>query len=153
VLATTVLSGAQTLRMSDHSEVVYRTGEHFVEYPDRVGQVVNATDQVTTVAASAIVPRGNAITTVLPSLNCLYFTETKHSLCMGFRTYWEAFGGLAVYGYPITEEVADSNGVTVQWFERARFEWRPGTWPERYDVHLGRIGTELVEQRGIGLTP
>jgi hypothetical protein len=84
--------------------------------------------------------------------DCIYFPETGHSLCAGFRAYWEHFGGLAVYGYPISGEFVDGSGHTVQWFERARFEWHPGAWPERYDVLLGRIGVEL-EQQGFGATP
>jgi hypothetical protein len=84
--------------------------------------------------------------------DCQYFAETKQSLCFGFRAYWEQYGGLAIFGYPITAEVKDANGVTVQWFERARFEWHPGAWPERHDVLLGRIGAELAETIGIGFT-
>ena len=35
----------------------------------------------------------------------------------------------------------------MQWFERARFEWHPGVWPERYDVLLGLLGRELTAGR------
>ncbi len=77
---------------------------------------------------------------------CVYFLATQHNLCAGFRSYWEQFGGLAVYGMPITEEFVE-NGVTVQYFERARFEWHPGVWPERYDVLLGLLGNEVTEGR------
>jgi len=77
---------------------------------------------------------------------CVYFLATQHNLCAGFRSYWEQFGGLAVYGMPITEEFVE-NGVTVQYFERARFEWHPGVWPERYDVLLGLLGNEVTAGR------
>jgi len=30
----------------------------------------------------------------------------------------------------------------VQYFERARFEWHPGSAPGRFDVLLGRLGAE-----------
>ncbi|MBX5446465.1 MAG: hypothetical protein IRZ30_14980, partial [Sphaerobacter sp.] len=73
-------------------------------------------------------------------------------LCGGFRTYWETFGGLAVYGLPISEEFQEVNPdtglvYTVQYFERQRFEWHPGEWPERYDVMLGRIGVQVLDAR------
>ncbi len=77
-----------------------------------------------------------------------YFPETGHWVGHGFLRYWERFGGLAVYGYPLTEEYQDpETGLTMQWFERARFEWHPGEWPERYDVLLGRLGAQLLARR------
>ncbi|HUY98890.1 MAG TPA: hypothetical protein VMU89_00965, partial [Thermomicrobiaceae bacterium] len=66
-----------------------------------------------------------------------YFPETRHWVAHGFLNYWNRFGGLAAFGYPISEEFV-ANGVTVQYFERARFEWHPGAWPARFDVLLGR---------------
>ena len=70
-----------------------------------------------------------------------FFPETGHNLCGGFRDYWNQFGGLAIYGFPISEEFQERNPddgqvYTVQYFERQRFEWHPDGWPERYDVML-----------------
>jgi len=81
-----------------------------------------------------------------PSPACIYFPQTRHNLCFGFRAYWEQFGGLATFGYPITEEFQE-NGLTVQYFERARFEWHPGQFPQRYDVLLGLLGDEVTAGR------
>jgi peptidoglycan/xylan/chitin deacetylase (PgdA/CDA1 family) len=75
-----------------------------------------------------------------------YFPETGHWLSHGFLGYWERFGGLPIFGYPLTEEFQE-NGVTVQYFERARFEWHPGVWPERYDVLLGLLGNVATAGR------
>jgi len=75
---------------------------------------------------------------------CVYFPETQHNLCAGFRAYWEHFGGLAAFGYPLSEEFVE-DGMVVQYFERARFEWHPGVWPERFDVLLTRLGAEAIE--------
>jgi peptidoglycan/xylan/chitin deacetylase (PgdA/CDA1 family) len=75
-----------------------------------------------------------------------YFPETGHWLSHGFLAYWQRYGGLALFGYPLTEEV-QKNGLTVQYFERARFEWHPGAWPERMDVLLGRLGMILTDHR------
>jgi peptidoglycan/xylan/chitin deacetylase (PgdA/CDA1 family) len=82
--------------------------------------------------------------------HCTYFPQTGHTLCHGFRGYWERFGGLAIFGFPISQEFREVNPDTgnvyvVQYFERQRFEWRPGEWPERYDVMLGRLGAHLLE--------
>lgn len=79
--------------------------------------------------------------------SCTFFEPTGHTLCHGFRDYWEQFGGLAIYGYPISEEFLEVNPDTgetyvVQYFERQRFEWHPGVWPERHDVLLGRVGAQ-----------
>ncbi|MGA7669839.1 MAG: serine hydrolase [Nitrolancea sp.] len=72
---------------------------------------------------------------------CIYFDETHQNLCGGFVAYWEQFGGLALFGYPISSEF-NEDGTTVQYFERARFEWHPGSDPEHFDVLLGRLGAE-----------
>ena len=66
-----------------------------------------------------------------------FFPETKHNLGHGFRDFWQANGGLAQFGFPITEEFVE-NGVSVQYFERARFEYRDGS------VTLARLGAELT---------
>lgn len=75
-----------------------------------------------------------------------YFPETGQWLSHGFLRYWEHFGGLQVFGYPISGELRE-NGRTVQYLERARLEWHPGAWPERYDVLLGLLGVELTAGR------
>src|SRR5439155_21693006 len=81
-----------------------------------------------------------------PKPGCSYMAATQHNLCAGFRTYWQRFGGLAIYGNPISEEFVE-NGFTVQYFERARFEWHPGAAPARGDVLLGLLGNELTADR------
>jgi len=84
-----------------------------------------------------------------------YFPETGYSVSHGFLAYWNHFGGLPVFGYPITDEYTDAeSGFVTQYFERARFEWHPGAWPERYDVELGLLGVELAQRNGlIGTAP
>lgn len=70
-----------------------------------------------------------------------YFPATGHSLGGGFYTYWQQNGGLALFGLPLSEEFKE-NGLTVQWFERARFEYHPelvGTGKAIQLSHLGSI--------------
>jgi peptidoglycan/xylan/chitin deacetylase (PgdA/CDA1 family) len=80
--------------------------------------------------------------------HCTYFSATGHRLCFGFRDYWSARGGLAIFGYPISEEFPEVNPDTgqtyiVQYFERARFEWHPEKAPP-WNVLLGRLGAEVL---------
>jgi hypothetical protein len=82
---------------------------------------------------------------------CTYFPETQHNACLGFGAFWSHYGGLEAFGYPVTEEFtwvdpATHQPITMQYFERARFEWHPGSAPERFDVVLGRLGAERVAQ-------
>lgn len=77
-----------------------------------------------------------------------FFPETGHFLSWGFKDYWEDHGGLPVFGYPLSEEFTE-NGQTVQYFERARFEWHPEHAGTPYVVLLGRLGADRVDQDGI----
>lgn len=79
-----------------------------------------------------------------------YFPETGHYLANGFRTFWERFGGIESFGYPISEEFEEFDPTsgqfrTVQYFERARFSWQPGSPAAIDGVVLDRIGVELAE--------
>jgi len=96
------------------------------------------------------VPGGPIVACAAPAQGAgsIFFPQTGHNLSHGFKSYWEMYGGLAIFGYPITEEFIEE-GATVQYFERARFEWRPGSWPERYDVELGLLGDWVATQRNL----
>lgn len=71
-----------------------------------------------------------------------YFGETGQTIAGPFRRFWDAKGGLAIFGLPITAE-AREGGANVQYFERARFELQPGSSV----VTLGHLGRELYERR------
>jgi hypothetical protein len=78
------------------------------------------------------------------------FAETGHCISGRIRTFWEANGGLIVFGLPITpqrEEIIEGRPLQVQWFERNRLELHPENAPP-YDVLLGRLGAEYVAQTG-----
>lgn len=78
---------------------------------------------------------------------CRYFTETRHSVCPPFITYWERNGGLERFGYPISEAreetVGDWTG-TVQYFERRRMEHHLENRGTQYEVLLGLLGSEVL---------
>jgi murein DD-endopeptidase MepM/ murein hydrolase activator NlpD len=79
-----------------------------------------------------------------------YFSETGHSLSYAFLTYWNTRGGLAIYGYPTSEEIIEK-GYTVQYFERARFEYHPENKGTPYEVQLGLLGSWALERAGYSL--
>jgi hypothetical protein len=79
----------------------------------------------------------------------MYFHETQHSLSEPFLSYWRAYGGLAVFGYPISEPAAeesftDGKTYTVQYFQRNRFEHHPENVAP-YDVLLGLLGRDALD--------
>ena len=76
-----------------------------------------------------------------------HFEETGHTIRGAFRTYWETSGGLPRFGLPISKEFSEAHGnqqLTVQYFERARFEWHPDV--DGGKVLLGLIGREYAER-------
>lgn len=68
-----------------------------------------------------------------------YYEQTGHTLGGAIAQYWRSNGGLAIFGYPISEELAE-NGLTVQYFEKARIEVN-----SKGQVSLGRLGAELLD--------
>ncbi len=97
--------------------------------------------------------------------DCTFVSATSHWLCRGFRDYWNSHGlefgdagvsyreSLALFGYPISDEYVDpSTGNTVQYFERARFEYHPGN-PSPYKVELGLLGQPSWQAAAGNTTP
>ncbi len=74
-----------------------------------------------------------------------YFPETGHTVQGAFLAYWESHGGLAQQGYPLSEEIPETSDLdrqpyTVQYFERAIFEWHPEYAGTPYAVLLSLLG-------------
>lgn len=90
--------------------------------------------------------------------NCQFFPETGHRLCFGFKSYWQTHGlnlgdpgvsyreSLALFGFPLSEEF-QQEGLLVQYFERAVFEYHPGN-PDPYRVLLRRLDAQTLASRG-----
>jgi hypothetical protein len=80
-----------------------------------------------------------------------FFPETKQTVRGGFWKYWQGNGGLAQQGFPISGELQEKSDLdgktyTVQYFERAVFEWHPeNPWP--YDVLLTQLGTLRYKEK------
>lgn len=79
---------------------------------------------------------------------------TGHSVCFTFLDFYKANGGPAQFGNPISPfESAD--GVIVQYFEGARFEWRADRGAEKWVVisDLGRLYFDLQNEDPAHLKP
>lgn len=91
---------------------------------------------------------------------CQFFAETGHNICGNILTAWRASGleldgvagknqneNLSLFGLPLSDpqiETIDGRQITVQWFERARFELHPENSPPN-DVLLGLLGAEVLQ--------
>jgi Domain of unknown function (DUF4352) len=78
------------------------------------------------------------------------FAETGYCIDGRIREFWEQNGGLAVFGYPISnleQTLIDGNPITLQRFERNRIELHPNN-QRPYDVQLGRLGADRLGQQG-----
>jgi len=76
-----------------------------------------------------------------PTPTSLYFPQTGHSVQGDFLRFFNARGGLAIFGYPLTE--AFQEGVRfVQYFQRARMEAFPEN-PDPDKIQLGLLGVQL----------
>ncbi|MCO5176013.1 MAG: hypothetical protein M9890_03425 [Thermomicrobiales bacterium] len=84
--------------------------------------------------------------------NVTWHPETGHGVGWGFRDFWEANGGLPVFGHPLTDEFTqalnEGDGRPAQFFERQRFEWHAENVGTPYEVLLGRLGAELLVSQG-----
>jgi hypothetical protein len=82
-----------------------------------------------------------------PLKGARYFPETGHNLNSGFHELWEQQGGLASFGYPISEEqpvpIGDQT-YPVQYFERARFEYHPEWIGTPWSSTLSPLGQQVL---------
>lgn len=86
------------------------------------------------------------------SAGSVLFSETGKHLGGIFLSYWQTHGGLAQQGYPISDEfteITDLDGkpYTVQYFERAVFEYHPELAGTPYEVLLSQLGTFRYKQK------
>ena len=75
-----------------------------------------------------------------------YFAATGLTMAGEFTGYFDAHGGVPVFGYPISEATQE-NGYLVQYFERERLEYHPENAGTPFEVLLGRLGAELTAHR------
>ena len=93
----------------------------------------------------------------LPGSGSQSFPQTGKTTAGIFLDYWNNNGGLAQQGYPISDvigEISDLDGkpYTVQYFERAVFEYHPENQPP-YNVLLSQLGTFQYKRKYPGGAP
>jgi hypothetical protein len=82
------------------------------------------------------------------SANIQYFPETGHNIRGDFLQFYKSVKDpKLVFGYPITEQMTSKDGKTVQYFQRARFEFQSDL-PEAQRIQLTPIGQKSYEQGG-----
>ena len=83
-----------------------------------------------------------------------YFPETGHNVGPAFLAYWNKFGGLQNFGYPLSELLIETNAsdgkqYQVMYFERGRFEYHPENIATDYSVLLGQLGRERIDRANV----
>ncbi|RRR68669.1 MAG: vanomycin resistance protein VanB [Candidatus Viridilinea halotolerans] len=84
-----------------------------------------------------------------PDPERVFFPESGHTLGGAFGWFWQSNGGLAAFGYPISEEFEEgdeASGTTrlVQYFERARLVYHPEYVGEPGEVTITPLGRQLL---------
>src|SRR6266540_6814588 len=71
-----------------------------------------------------------------------FFPETGHNVKGEFLHFYKSVNNpLLVFGYPITEQIQSTDGKTVQYFQRARFE-----------LHADLPGNQRIQLTALGQT-
>jgi len=83
----------------------------------------------------------------------VWFQETRHSVSGKILEYWNRYGGLKQFGFPLSEQfqeisATDGKTYTVQYFERNRFELHPEK-AAPYEVELGLLGVQQYKTQPI----
>jgi peptidoglycan hydrolase-like amidase len=131
-----ITEGGLTVQYFQRARFEYHPAHAGTPYEVQLGLLGEA------LTAGRAFPRGEPFP---PSADHLYFPETGHGVHYAFLRFFQRNGGVDLFGYPISEEFQEG-GFTVQYFQRARFEYHPEL-PERYRVSLGLIGTEYLSLR------
>ena len=69
MLLVTVLRGEQTVRDEQGNESIYKAGESFTETPGEYLEIGNAGQELVTVSAAALLPKGAALSTTKEGIN------------------------------------------------------------------------------------
>ncbi|MCB0063452.1 MAG: cupin domain-containing protein [Caldilineaceae bacterium] len=69
MLLVTVLQGEQTVRDEQGNETIYKAGESFTETPGEYLEIGNAGQELVTVSAAALLPKGATLTTTKEGVN------------------------------------------------------------------------------------
>ena len=80
------------------------------------------------------------------TLACRNYAETGFPVCFAFLEFFDQYGGVSQFGYPISGFEYHENMI-VQYFEKARLEWQP--WkPEGQRVIVSNLGRMYFDSLG-----
>ncbi len=74
-----------------------------------------------------------------------YYPQTGHTVKQGFLAFFDYYGGLDLFGYPISEMIVEADGRVTQWFQKAQLEWKPG--PAGGQIRLTALGEMAYKRR------
>ncbi|KXK11517.1 MAG: ErfK/YbiS/YcfS/YnhG family protein [Chloroflexi bacterium OLB14] len=77
---------------------------------------------------------------------CRLYAETGYSVCLEFLEFFDTYGGVAQFGYPISGFEYHENKL-VQYFEKARLEWQPNMLAGQRVV-VSNLGYEYFNRIG-----
>ena len=82
------------------------------------------------------------------STGCQIFPESglRYPVCFAFLDFFNSYGGVAQFGYPISN-FEHREGMIVQYFQHARFEWHPEL-PTGNRVLLTDLGYTYFKKKG-----
>ncbi len=130
--------------------VQYFERSRFEYHPENKasGNIVQLTNVGRIIAAGRTEPAFVPQPVIPGGTDRAYFVQSQHSLGGLFKKYFDTYGGVAVFGFPISEETIEpipTDGVayTVQYFERARFEFHP-EGGDGNAIVLGQLGRQLL---------
>lgn len=172
MLLVTVLKGEQTVRDEQGNEKIYKAGESFTETPGDYLEIGNAGQELVTVSAAALLPKGAALSTtkegiktdnappgpttvyknVLPVTKALGEFELVQLVVdfpAGTWTPSHTHGGeLLVTVLSGEQTVRDEQGAEKTYKAGESFTETPGEYLE-----IGNAGQELVTASALALLP
>jgi hypothetical protein len=89
-----------------------------------------------------------------PPAASTFFPATGHNLSHAFRAFWEEHGGYPIFGFPISEAFTEypegsEHPYTVQYFERARLDYRLEHPGSESSVQVGKLGHIYAKTQGV----
>jgi len=131
-----------------NTAVIYLSGTVSVagvcDEPRVDGQIAAIARQFAGITNVIIILNGGPLFNNVGSID---FPITGHSVAPPFFPYWEAQGGLPIFGYPLSDQLVEG-GFRAQYFERQRLEAHPEN-AAPYNVLFGLVGSQAAAERGL----
>ncbi len=118
-----------------------------LQFCHNVSRIKQVATQITLsgIILSATIAASSLAQAPIPAgASSLYFPATGHSIGGAFLGFYNANGGLRVFGLPLTDELTEG-GMTVQYFERQRFEYHREAAGTPFEVQLSLLGDNAAQ--------